>query len=342
VTVVSVPLELGSDERGLAAAPAYLKQHGLGEMLLSLGRDVEQVEIACPASQRVASAGNMKHAEAIVAVAQDTRTQVEKAVRRGDTVIALGGDHSAALGSIAGAAAVYSSMGLIYIDAHPDCTTDTTTISGNVHGMIVSSALGQGNNVLTDLFTHPIRPENVLYIAIKDIDPPEIAFIRDNEIKYFTMLDIARDGLAPVAAAIERLSRSVNKVWVSLDLDSIDERFAPGVAMTTPDGLTRREIVSLAQHIGKACDIAGVDIVEILPAKDRGGVTAKLVLELIARLMGQEYSWYKEYMRHYSEINVANEREVALVRRAQAPAAKGWLPMLSALFQRSLGLRQSS
>src|SRR3989338_7067670 len=187
-------------------------------------------------------------------------------------------------------------MGLIYIDAHPDCTTDTTTISGNVHGMIVSSALGQGNNVLTDLFTHPIRPENVLYIAIKDIDPPEIAFIRDNEIKYFTMLDIARDGLAPVAAAIERLSRSVNKVWVSLDLDSIDERFAPGVAMTTPDGLTRREIVSLAHYIGKVCNVVGLDIVEMLPAKDKDGMTAKLVIELIARFLGGQYGWYEQYI----------------------------------------------
>ena len=129
------------------------------------------------------------------------------------------------------------------------------------------------------------------------------------------MLDIAEGGLRPLFHEISALVRTVDKVWVSLDLDSIDERFAPGVAMTTPDGLTRREIVSLAHYIGKVCNVVGLDIVEMLPAKDKDGMTAKLVIELIARFLGGQYGWYEQYMAHYKEINVANEPETVHVER---------------------------
>ncbi len=319
VSILSIPLELGSDERGLADAPRYLHEHGLEKMLEHLGREIAQsVTIAAPRPRGVVSAGTMKNIGEIVSVAKRSRVVAQKAAQRGDTVLALGGDHSISLGSIAGAAAAHHSLGLIYIDAHPDCTTDETTISGNVHGMIVSSAIGKGHKILTDLFRRTIQPEHVLYIGIKDIDRGELDLIREYGLKHFTMLDIAKHGTGPVSRAVDALAQKVDKVWVSLDLDSIDEQDAPGVAMTTPGGLTRREIVSLAHHIGKVCDIAGLDIAEMLPAKDKEGMTARLAIELIARFLGGEYSWYNEYMQHYRQINVANEQERVKVRRAQA------------------------
>lgn len=316
VSIVNVPIETGSDEKGLAAAPKYLADHGLERMITTIGREVsQQTSIFCKKPAMFASAGTMKNVEEILSVARRTRTAVSRAAKRGDTVIALGGDHALSLGTIAGAAAVHESLGLIYIDAHPDCTMDTTTDSGNVHGMIVSSAIGEGNSLLTDLFPRFILPDNVLYIALKDMDQPEIALIREHGIHAFTMLDVAVRGLSPIVAAIDALAGRVDKVWVSLDLDSIDEQYAPGVAMTTQGGLTRREITSLAHHIGKVCDIAGIDVAEMLPAKDEDGMTARLVIELLSRLLGGEYTWYKQYMDHYREINVTTEREKVSVKR---------------------------
>lgn len=316
VTLLSVPLELGSDERGLAEAPKYLQQHGVEKLFPAIGREIaEHRSFICPKPHMVASAGTMKNVHEIVSVAKRTRAATEKAGKRGDTVVALGGDHSMSLGTIAGAAAAHSSLGLIYIDAHPDCTMESTTATGNVHGMIVSSATGQGNSLLTDLFTRKIRPEHVLYIGIKDIDAPEITLIRESGIRYFSMLDVAADGLRPLFREISALSQTVEKVWVSMDLDSIDEQYAPGVAMTTQGGLTRREVMSLAHYVGKVCNVAGLDIAEMLPAKDKDGITARLTIELIARFLGGQYDWYENYMAHYKEINVIEEREKVAVGR---------------------------
>lgn len=319
VTLLNVPIELGSDARGLAEAPVYLKEHGLARMLSTVGHPLAHtVTISCPKPAMVAGAGTMKNVKEVVSVGKRAKLAVERAVRRGDTVVALGGDHSAAIGTIAGAAAAYPSLGLIYIDAHPDCTTESTTLSGNVHGMVVSAMMGQGNEALTGVMTRLIPAERILHIGLKDFDQAEIVYMREHGMKCFTMLDIARHGLSPAFSAIDSLVRKVGKVWVSMDLDSIDEEYAPGVAMTTPGGLTKREVLSLAHFIGKSGKVAGMDIVEILPAKDKEGKTAGLALELIARFLGHEYSWYKEYMQQYRDTNVTNGPERVTVRRGQA------------------------
>ncbi len=322
VTIVNVPLELGSDARGLAATPAYLKEHGLIRMFQTIGRGVAHtVTISCPKPAMVAVAGTMKNVDEVVSVAKRSKLAVQRAAKRGDTIVALGGDHAAALGTIAGALASYPSLGLIYIDAHPDCTTEATTLSGNMHGMVVSAAMGEGSELLTGLMSRFIPASDILHIGLKDFDQAEIAFMREHGMRAFTMLDVARDGLSPAFAAIQALARRTQALWISMDLDSIDEEFAPGVAMSTSGGLTRREALSLAHCIGRSARVVGMDIVEIQPDKDAAGKTAGLALELIARFLGSEYSWYSEYMNTYKETNITSEQEGAPVRRAPKQGA---------------------
>jgi arginase len=315
VTIVSVPLELGSDERGLAEAPQYLKKNGLEQMFASIGCEVlERVNITCP-KPPVASAGTMKHVREIASVGKRTRAAVERAGKRGDTTLVIGGDHSVAFGTVAGALGAHQSLGVIYIDAHPDANTHETTISGNVHGMVASAMLGHGHSLLTEIASRAISPEHFLFVGLKDFDQAEIAYIREHNIPAFTALDVATHGLAPALAAVETLARKVDAVWISMDMDAIDEQYAPGVAMSTADGLTRREILALAQHVGQRCPVVGMDISEMVPAKDKEGKTAGLALELIARFFGYEYNWYRAYMSTYRDTNIANEQQEVAVRR---------------------------
>lgn len=314
VHLVSIPLELGSDERGLAQTPRYLSSQGAEKMLSAIRREVAgSTSIACPKESRVASAGRMKHAQEIAAVAKRSSAAVERAIRRGSTTLVLGGDHSISIGSIAGAAAACSSLGVIYIDAHPDCNTDETTITGNVHGMVTSALLGYGNPLLADILKRHLSPEHFLYIGLKDMDAAEISFLREHSLRTCTMLDIAAHGLSRVFAAVHELSRSVERVWISMDMDSIDETYAPGVGLPNKGGFTRREILALAQYIGTTCDVAGLDVVELLPEKDIEGKTAQLALELTARFLGNEYSWYRrDYIDTYRQTNVTNDGEAVV------------------------------
>ena len=81
--------------------------------------------------------------------------------------------------------------------------------------------------------------------------------------------------------------------------------------------LSEREILALAQHVGQRCPVVGMDISEMVPAKDKEGKTAGLALELIARFFGYEYNWYRSYMETYRQTNIANEPEQVPVRRAR-------------------------
>ena len=314
VTIIGVPIELGSDERGLGAAPHYMLENGLEKVIGSLGHEVSSVEtIPCPKPARTVTAGRAKYLEEIAEISRVSCAVVQKARKRGDIVLALGGDHSMAIGTISGVAeAIRSeqrSLGVIWIDAHPDCNTHETSISGNIHGQVTSALMGHGHPLLTSVGSteRKVAPENFLYIGLKDMDALEIEYLRQNSLKVVTMLDIAERGLSRAILAIEALRRKVDTIWISMDLDSIDEEYAPGVGLATPGGLTRREVLGLAQYIGKTCIIAGADIVEMAPAKDKDKKTAALALELSARLLGGEYNWYQStYMEEYRQTNVVD------------------------------------
>ncbi len=302
ISIVSVPTELGSDSRGLAKAPQYLLKSGLEKAIRSTGADVAGIETVAVPKPKSEVVGSAKYLPEVAALARKTADAVEVAARKGP-VIALGGDHSMAIGSIAGASRAHSSLGVIWIDAHPDCNTPETSISGNLHGQVTSALMGYGDENLTSIGRR-ITPEDFLYIGLKDLDEAEISFLREHKAKTVTVLDIASRGLFKALNAIDTLARRVDTIWISMDMDSVDQSDAPGVGLPNTGGLTKREVLSLAQYIGKSCRVAGFDIVEIAPERDIENKTVRLAIELAARFLGGEYSWYQsEYMDTYAQTN---------------------------------------
>lgn len=299
VSILSVPLDLGSDVRGASDAPEYVFANGLRDMLASIRREVSQSACVDCGGKTGPHAGGIKHAAEIAGVAARTHAAVHEIVNRGELALVLGGDHSVAIGSITGALAAHPGAGLIYIDAHPDCNTDITTSTGNVHGFVVSAALGDGHPLFANLAKNNIDPSRILFIGLKDFDEAEIAYLREKKIKSVTMLDIDEHGVGIAIRAIRAFARRVPKAWVSMDMDSVDQRYAPGVGMPNTAGLTAREILSIAQVIGQTVDVCGIDLVEMVPSRDSEGKTVGLALEILARLLGGEYSWYRTYMESY-------------------------------------------
>jgi arginase len=313
VTIIEIPLELGSDERGLADAPSYLLNSDLETVVTDAGAEmISNIKITRPSPAQVEISGSAKYVDTIAKVGKRTATAVQRAIARGDTIIALGGDHSAALGTIMGAATALGSqktLGVIWIDAHADCNTHETSITGNVHGQVAAAAMGFGHPLLTKIGRH-VLPEHFVSIGLKDLDLKEIEFMRREGVHAVTMLDIAERGLSRAILAIQALQRRVDAVWISMDMDAIDVSYAPGVGMPNDGGLTRREVLSLTQYIGKSCPVIGFDIVEVSPQKDVRGMTARLALEISARLLGSEWTWYTEYIDEYRRTNVSSTRQV--------------------------------
>lgn len=300
-TIVGVPLDLGKDAEGTAAGPSYFREAGLVKTLDSIGLSVRDLgDLECP-DKTTADLGDVKvkYLDSIVKVCEELAHHVSGEVNLGRKVIVLGGDNSISIGSVSGASsALKGDLGMIWIDSHGDIMTDKTTLSGNIHGMPVSALLGLGHKALTNIHSdgQKIRPENLVYVGLKDLDQAEIDLIRKLKISAATIVDIAEQGLSPAFDAIKKLSKRVKNVWVCLDIDSMDEECAPATPMATRGSLSFRESVNLARYIGKVCNVVGIDVTELAPHLDRESKTVKLAMELITCYLGSETNWYTRYM----------------------------------------------
>ncbi len=300
-TIIGVPIDLGAENLGVDIGPNALRHQKIIEKLIAVGFDVtDGGNIEClPREQLKIGNVKLKYLEEILRVTGETAEKVHQIIKNGEKVIVLGGDHSLCLGTISGASAALSGdLGLIYLDAHGDMNTTETTLTGNIHGMPLSAVMGFGDERLVNLYKtgKKISKENMLHVGGRDFDPGELDLIKSENLNCFLMSDMISDGLRPLFNNVDELGKKVKNVWVSLDLDVIDEMYAPGAGMPNKAGFTYREITTIAEHIGKSCNVIGVDIDEYNPLADIDQKTAELSIELIAKLLGGNYGWYTGYM----------------------------------------------
>lgn len=304
INIIGVPLDLGSERIGADMGPNALRYQKFVSKLQSTGLTIiDHGNIPCPSPEDVKQGkSTIKYLDPITEILKQLLERTKTLLNNSEEkLLILGGDHSIALGSIAGASTT-GTIGVIWIDAHPDMNTDKTTPSGNIHGMPLAALMGFGHEKLTTIAkTSPaIQSQNVVLIGIKDIDQGEQELIDQEDIRAFYIRDILAEGLKPVFEAIKQLKDRVDHVWLSLDLDCVDADYAPGVGMPNKGGLTYREIHAIIEHIGKECDILGMDLVEYNPVKDIDHKTAQLATELTAKAFGKDYSWYADYLKEHS------------------------------------------
>jgi arginase len=208
--------------------------------------------------------------------------------------VVLGGDHSLAAGSAAGVATALAErgqrLGLIWLDAHADLNTPESTLSGNVHGMPVAHLLGHGDSAMAALASPApaVRPEHVVIIGARDLDQAERTHARQFGVTVYTMRDIDERGLRTILAeAIAKVSHGTDGLHVSLDLDFVDPRDAPGVGTPVRGGVTYREAHLAMETLWDTGRLVGMDLVEVNPVLDRFNQTAELAVELMASAFGQ-------------------------------------------------------
>lgn len=301
IKIIGVPLDLGAEELGVDKGPQVIRERAIVNKLQSVGLSVSDEGDVLSRKRATLDIGhpNLPYVEEIARVNEELAQKVDTIVQAGDTAVIIGGDHSVNLGAFSGAAAASNqTIGLIYIDAHGDMNTPETSLSHNIHGMHLASLMGFGPDIMTQLYRPgtKLKKENLLHIAGVDFDKEEIAFIERENIPGFTMLDLLRKGMGPLLDMIDDLSRRVDRIWVSVDLDAIDSVYAPGVGIPNQGGLTYREVSALMSYIGSICNVIGIDLVEYNPNFDVDCKTAELSIEIIAKLLGTDYSWYTTYM----------------------------------------------
>jgi arginase len=297
VAIIKVPFDLGAGTRGASLGPdCLLQEAGLTEKLnsLSIPYEIAAEVVASMVPDAFDPAQlppNMKHTAEVYAMSDSLAGQVSAAVASGSFPLVLGGDHSIAIGTIAGLAEHYANMGVIWFDAHSDMNTEHTSPSGNIHGMSLGISLGRGFDPLTKLrgICPKIKPEHVAIVGARSLDPDEKQFIRSLGIACYTMHDIDRMGIARVMdEVIRRMQRETDGVHISFDIDSVDPREAPGTGTPVKGGLSYREAHLAMELLYQAGIATSAELVEVNPSLDQGLKTATLAVELIGSLLGDQ------------------------------------------------------
>jgi arginase len=271
--------------------PSAIRYAGLEERLQSLGFDVRDhgnVETAVPEATAMRDE-RARFLPEIKTTCERIAAKIAEELRAGAIPLVLGGDHSVALGTLGGLAAVHGPGGVLWIDAHADINTPETSPSGNVHGMPLAAAMGlAGPEFESDVWPLPaVDPRRVALLGLRHADDGERGLLREADVRVFTMSEIDRIGVErAMREALDRVS-GPGFVHVSLDMDVLDPELAPGVGTPVRGGLTYRE-AHLALELVAESGLAGsFEVVEVNPILDRENTTALTAVELVASALGK-------------------------------------------------------
>ncbi len=296
VNIIGFPMDLGADRRGVDMGPSALRIAGLREKLERLGykvTDSGDLFIQIMERQKITN-HKLKYLNEIVRTAKSLAVKVEKVLEKGQFPLCIGGDHSMAIGNIAGISSYCKKnnlkLGIIWIDAHADMNTEETSPSGNIHGMPLSASLGLGNEKLTHVlgFAPKVLPENTALIGVRSIDGPEKVNIKKLKPVVYTMADIDKLGIHRVISKVlKQFKEKVDHIHVSFDLDSVDPSVAPGVGTPVPGGLSYRETHLLMESIADCGCISSLGVTEVNPILDNQNKSAIFATDVVASIMGQ-------------------------------------------------------
>jgi arginase len=296
IAIIGAPMDLGAGRRGVDMGPSALRVASLNDRLVSLGyvvEDLGNVIVEQPESHPIWHE-SARYLPQITHTCERIAEKVRCAVAAGKVPLVLGGDHSVAIGTVAGISSFFRERderaGLIWIDAHADMNTPATSPSGNVHGMPLACCIGLGPPELTELggFAPKVNPRNVALIGLRSVDELERLNVRGVGVNAFTMRDIDERGMRTVIEeAITRACEGTAGFHLSLDMDALDPREAPGVGTPVKGGFTYREAHLAMEMIGDSGRLVSIEVVEVNPVIDEVNRTAILAVELVMSAMGK-------------------------------------------------------
>jgi arginase len=293
LSIIGMPMDLGQMRRGVDMGPSAIRYAGIYERLDKLFdeiKDLGDIPIGRP-EVVIDPNTNLKNLNLVTEKNEMLAEKVAKVVEEDSFPLVLGGDHSIAIGTLAGLAKHYKNLGVIWFDAHGDLNTVESSPSGNIHGMPLAVSLGWGHKLLTHVagFSPKVNHKNIVIIGARSLDEGEKRLIKEKGIKVYTMHEIDRLGMAKVMEeTIIYLKKNTDGVHLSFDLDGLDPSDAPGVGTPVNGGVSYRESHLAMEILAESSMITSAEFVEVNPILDEKNKTALAAVALMGSLFGEK------------------------------------------------------
>ena len=289
VEVIGAAWGLGGAEPGCAEAPGVLAP------LLAARLD-ECGIAAMPGPMLRPLSGERRKEVAVARLCGLLGSAVADAMRRGRLPCVLGGDHTCAGGTWSGVARALhkrgggalhahgdGALGLVWIDAHMDSHTPATSHTGRLHGMPLAWLLGEDDDPLYGLASGVVDPRHVSLIGVRSYESEEAERLERLGVRVFMLPETRERGLeAVLAEALDIATRGTAAFGISIDLDAVNPREAPGVGTPVAGGLSSAELAGALAKVAGRADLAAIELVEYCPRLDSGGCSARVAIDLLA------------------------------------------------------------
>jgi len=290
ITVLGVPLNSGQPKPGTHLGPKELRQARLIERLQELNYKVTDLgDLNLGEYVMETDTHHLKNLNHVVESCSKLAKAIAEIDMKEEFPLILGGDHSMAIGTLAGIAKNYSDLGVIWFDAHGDLNTAKTSPSGNIHGMSLAVSLGIGDESLKMIggYSPKVRKENVVLIGARDLDEGEVALIKDIGMKVYTMEDIENIGMNQVMSETISYLSHCDGIHLSLDVDAFCPTLTPGTGTVVEGGISYNDALIFLSNMHQSNMMTSLEIVEVNPLlEDVRSLTALTTVDLVTILFG--------------------------------------------------------
>lgn len=294
VEIIGAPSTFGQRKLGVNLGPDAIRYAGIVARIEAIGLTVKDSgNINVPElnlNKFNSEQQGLRNLEEIIETSETLSQSVSNSISNNHFPLILGGDHSIAIGSISGVSKHYENLGVIWYDAHGDLNIPEESPSGNIHGMPLRILAGDGDDKLVNIanYAPKVKPENIVLIGMRDLDVGERQYIKDNNIKTYTMAEVDRYGIKQVIKeTIDYLKEKTDGIHLSLDVDALDPVETPGTGTRVLGGLTYRESHFALEFLHNSNLVTSMDLVEVNPLIDYNNDTAEQAVGLVGSFFGE-------------------------------------------------------
>ena len=198
---------------------------------------------------------------------------VGEVVDAGVVPVVLGGDHSITEANVRAVATRRGPLGLLHFDTHADTGFEVFGVERS-HGTPMYRLVQDGL----------VEPSRYVQIGLRGYWPTEreFAWQRERGITSFFMHHVRDRGIRDVLADALGIVGG-GPVFVTVDIDVLDPAFAPGTGTPEPGGMTTVELLWAVREAASRLDVAGADLVEVIPTAPGSADVTALAGERIVR-----------------------------------------------------------
>ncbi|PLP96693.1 arginase [Cupriavidus pauculus] len=294
VTLIGAPTDVGASIRGASMGPDALRVADIAGALARNGLQVTDLgNLNGPGNPWQAPVDGMRHLQEVLTWNEQVFETAYATLAAGHMPLLMGGDHCLAIGSVSAAARHCREQGkrlmVLWLDAHADANTGSTSPTGNIHGMPVACLCGDGPAPLTALsgVTPAVSAQQIRQIGIRSVDAEEKMRLRELGLTVYDMRYIDENGMRQTMEHVLAGIDGNTHLHVSFDVDFLDSQIAPGVGTPVRGGPTYREAHLALEMIEDTGALGSLDVLELNPARDVHNQTAELVVELLESLFGK-------------------------------------------------------